>query len=104
MKAPTFSTRCAPAALATVLGSMLVAASLSGCASTTPRLDAAFGQAVREARAAQTLRPQGPVSTDPVLGLDGLAASAAQQRYQASFQQPPQSFDINNIGGGLGTK
>jgi hypothetical protein len=73
----------------------------TGCSSTTPRLDAVFGQAVREARAAQTLYPQASANTEPVLGMDGQAAAAAQQRYQASFVTPPQSFEVGNIGGGI---
>jgi hypothetical protein len=75
---------------------------LAGCASTTtPQLDAVFGQAVREARASQILYPQASANTDPVLGIDGAAATAAQQRYQASFQTPPRTFEIGNIGGGI---
>lgn len=92
-RSPSFTPRlCAALALASLL---------AGCASSTPRLDAAFGQAVREARSAQTLYPQASGSTDPVLGLDGAAAAAAQQRYQTSFQKPPQSFEAHNIGGGI---
>jgi len=79
----------------------LAAALLGGCSTTTPRLDAVFGQAVREARMAQTLYPRASENTDPVLGIDGTAAAAALQRYQESFQKPPQSFNINNIGGGI---
>lgn len=75
---------------------------LAGCASTTtPQLDAVFGHAVREARATQTLNPRASANTDPVLGIDGAAATAAQQRYQASFKTPPRSFEIGNIGGGI---
>lgn len=84
------------------LASALALSALTvGCASTTPQLDAVFGHAVREARSAQTLYPQASANTQPVLGLDGQAAAAAQQRYQASFQNPPQTFETSNIGGGL---
>ncbi|MCB4364369.1 hypothetical protein KIH07_11530 [Hydrogenophaga taeniospiralis] len=82
------------------LASVLATASLlAACASTTPQLDAAFGDAVREARAAQTLNPKASENTDPVLGIDGKAGAAAQQRYQESFQAPPKTFEIINIGG-----
>lgn len=93
MKQTHFTGRLA-AALALVAG-------LAGCSSTTPALDAVFGQAVREARSTQTLYPEASTNTDPVLGLDGQAAAAAQQRYQASFTQPPKTFESNNIGGGV---
>lgn len=74
---------------------------MAGCATTTPQLDAVFGQAVREARTAQTLYPRASENTDPVLGMDGKAAASAQQRYQESFQNPPPTFNIINIGGGI---
>jgi len=74
---------------------------LAACASTTPQLDAVFGDAVREARTAQTLNPKASENTDPVLGIDGKAGAAAQQRYQESFQAPPRTFEIINIGGAI---
>lgn len=74
---------------------------LAACSTTTPELDAVFGQAVREARTAQTLNPRASENTDPVLGIDGKAAASAQQRYQESFQAPPKTFDIINIGGSI---
>ena len=75
------------------------AALLSACVSTTPVLDASFGKAVRQARAAQTLNPNASANRDPVLGIDGKAGAAAQERYQESFQAPPKTFEIFNIGG-----
>ena len=70
------------------------AAQLTGCGSTTPELDAKFGDAVRAAREAQTLNPAASANKDPVLGLDGKAAVQAQERYQDSFKSPPKTFDI----------
>ena len=77
----------------------LTAALLTACASTTPVLDANFGNAVRQARSAQTLNPDASANRDPVLGIDGQAAAAAQERYQESFKAPPKTFEITNIGG-----
>ena len=77
------------------------AALLAGCASTTPVLDANFGDAVRQARKAQTLNPNASANRDPVLGIDGQAGAAAQGRYQESFKAPPKTFEIINIGGAL---
>ena len=79
----------------------LAAAALAGCSTTTPELDAVFGKAVREARTAQTINPKASENTDPVLGIDGKAAASAQQRYQESFQKPPRTFEIINIGGSI---
>ena len=80
---------------------VLTAALLTACASTTPVLDANFGNAVRQARSAQTLNPDASANRDPVLGIDGQAAAAAQDRYQESFKAPPKTFEVINIGGGL---
>lgn len=89
--------------LRTTLGlGAVVALALTGCASSTPVLDASFGQAVRDARAAQTLNPKASAeNTQPALGIDGKAASEAQKRYVDSFKAPPKTFEIINIGGSI---
>lgn len=74
---------------------------LAGCVSTTPALDAVFGDAVRQARTDQTLNPDASANRDPVLGIDGKAGAAAQTRYQESFRAPPKTFEAVNIGGSL---
>lgn len=74
----------------------------TACSTTTPRLDANMGVAVREARAVQTLNPKASEqNTAPVLGIDGKAATQAQQRYVDSFKAPPKTFEIINIGGAI---
>ncbi|MDR7151494.1 hypothetical protein J2W49_003470 [Hydrogenophaga palleronii] len=79
-----------------------VALGATACATSTPRLDANMGVAVREARAVQTLNPQASEQNrDPVLGIDGKAASEAQRRYVDSFKAPPKTFEIINIGGAI---
>lgn len=83
------------------LTALLASSVLAGCSTTTPQLDAVFGQAVREARAAQIINPRASENTDPVMGIDGKAGAAAQQRYQESFQAPPETFNIINIGGSI---
>lgn len=80
----------------------LAAATLAGCASTTtPILDAHFGESVRAARALQTINPEGSRNTDPVSGIDGKAAKNAADRYYESFKTPPATFNVINIGGTL---
>lgn len=80
------------AALAVVL--------LAGCASSpTPQFDASFGEAVRQARAQQTLNPDASRNEDPVAGIDARAGKAAIDRYQESWRAPPRTFDVLNIGG-----
>lgn len=65
-----------------------VSATLSGCGSTTPQSDRTFGNAVRTALAAQTLNPNAARNSDPVYGMDGHAALAAQQQYTQSYTKP----------------
>lgn len=74
---------------------------LSACAATTPDWDRHFGQAARATLAQQVLHPAAAGNSDPVAGMDGRAASAAQARYQKSFAEPkpqPASFTIGVSG------
>lgn len=87
------------ARLAAMLATVSCVVLLSACVSTTPVVDANFGNAVRQARAAQTLNPNASANRNPVLGIDGKAGAAAQERYQESFATPPKTFEIINIGG-----
>ena len=72
---------------------------LTGCGSTTPELDAKFGDAVRTARQQQTLNPAAPTGNNPVLGIDGQAAASSQDRNHDSFKAPPKTFEVFGIGG-----
>jgi len=74
----------------------------SGCASPTPNLDRSFGNAVRTAKAQQTLNPEASRNRDPVAGLDGKAAKQAIGRYEDSFKAPPPVVNVINIGGAVG--
>ncbi|MBS1189184.1 MAG: hypothetical protein H6R10_976 [Rhodocyclaceae bacterium] len=80
----------------------ITAAVTAGCASTTtPDYDRHFGEAVRMARAQQTINPEASSNTDPVAGVDGPAAKEAMGRYQDSFKSPPPTFNVMNIGGAM---
>lgn len=74
----------------------------AGCASRTPVLDERLGDAVREARAKQTINPNASRDADPVLGLDGLAARESIERYKDASKAPPPVTNVINIGGGVG--
>ncbi len=86
--------------IVTIVGLMY---QLTGCGSTTPNLDAKFGDAVRAAQQQQTLDPSAPTGDNPVLGIDGQAAASAQGRYQESFKSPPKTFEVFGIGGSNGS-
>ena len=61
---------------------------LAGCAPTTPRLDAQFGDSVNTAKAQQTINPDASMNADPVAGIDGQAARAVVDRYHKAYQAP----------------
>jgi hypothetical protein len=87
----------------TTLHTLILVALTAGLAActTTPNLDRNFGQAVNQAKAQQTINPDASLNTDPVAGLDGVAANAAIDNYTKSVQAPPEPATIINIGGGL---
>lgn len=65
----------------------LFALSLSACANPALEQQAAGGQSVRAAIAAQIISPESVRNTNPVKGIDGAAALQAQQKYEKSFKQ-----------------
>ncbi|WP_197337893.1 hypothetical protein [Ralstonia solanacearum] len=74
-----------------------IALILAGCMSTTPAYNARFGQAVRTVRVMQTLNPDASKNSDPVAGVDGRAATAAMDRYNAQYSAPrgdPNAFTV----------
>ena len=83
-----------------MMSGMFVA--LTGCVSPTPMLDAQFGQSVSLIKAQQTLNPSASRNTNPVNGLDGVAAKSAYDNYQKSFKtpEPPSNAFTIGIGGG----
>jgi hypothetical protein len=74
----------------------------AGCANRTPVLDERFGDAVRAARATQTINPDASRNADPVVGLDGLAAHESIERYKDATKAPPPVTNVINIGGSIG--
>jgi hypothetical protein len=73
---------------------------LHGCAADpAPNLEIKMGEAVRTARVQQTIDLDASKNTDPVAGIDGKAAKTSMDRYHQSFEAPPPSFTIINVGG-----
>lgn len=88
--------------LRALTGLMFVAsAAATGCATTTPNLDAKFGHSVTAARALQTINPDASRNTDPVAGIDAESAGHAIDRYHDSFKSPPNTFSVISIGDGV---
>ena len=87
-----------------LLAAALLLPALGACTSTTPHLDAGFGESVATLRAQQTadlsasLRNQDRV----VLGFEARTAGAAIDRYYGSFAKPAKPANIFTIGIGAG--
>lgn len=85
-----------------LLGCLMVV--LASCAtSSTPQFDSTFGDAVNAAKAAQTLNPDASQNTQSVDGMDGKAANSTMDRYHQSFEKPPTTGNVFNIGVGSST-
>ena len=81
----------------------LVTALLGGCATEpAPYLEARLGEAVRAARVQQTIDLDASKNSDPVAGMDGTSAKTSIERYYKSFDAPPPTFTIINVGGSTG--
>lgn len=82
-----------------VLGLLLGACSNGQMPPSTPQLDAAYGEAVRQARAIQTVDPDAGRKAGAVAGIDGEAARRTMTEYQKAFTEPPRTFNVLGIGG-----
>ena len=78
------------------------AASLAGCAETTPRWDSTFGDSVRSTFASQVANPAAARNTNPVAGMDGRAARTAQEKYERSASEPePPAMSTSMMNGSV---
>ena len=80
--------------MAANLASLAAIVALSGCVQSSPKFDEGFGSSVRTSVAAQVADPAAANNTNAVTGLDGRAAAAAQQRYEASFVRPTEQQSV----------
>ena len=77
---------------------------VAGCQTATPNYDARFGDAVRDAKRAQTVDPDAGRKPVPAAatGTDGRASQEAMDRYHDAFKRPPPVVNVINIGGSIG--
>lgn len=85
----------AAGALCGLCGALLA---VTGCVSPAPNLDRHFGESVRLIKAQQTLNPEASRNTDPVKGMDGVAAKSGYDEYQKSYREPPPPTNAFTIG------
>ena len=85
-----------------ILAAAAVTVLISGCATEpAPYVESQLGDAVRTARMQQTIDLDGSKNTNPVAGMDGVSAKTAVGRYQKSFEAPPPTFTVINVGGAV---
>ena len=88
---------------ARTLSVVMISALFGGCATEpAPYLENRLGDAVRAARVQQTIDLDASKNTDPVSGMDGASAKTSIERYYKSFDAPPPTFTIINVGGSSG--
>jgi hypothetical protein len=78
-------------------------AALGGCLTSTPTWDKNFGSAVTQLREMQVMNPDASDNNDPVAGVDGRTAEAAQTTYYKSFTAPTPPTNVFTIGVGSGS-
>lgn len=81
------------------LAALCMLAILSGCAHDYAT-EASFGRSVSEAVARQSLNPNGTIQDGVTPGMDGFAAKASIDRYQAGFERPAGMGNVLAIGVG----
>lgn len=86
------------------LSLLALAATVTACAETTPRWDSTFGNSVRSTFAAQVINPAAVRNTNPVGGIDGRAAMAAQKKYETGESAQESSTAANGLMIGSTTK
>jgi len=74
----------------------LVLLALTGCG-TAPHWESRFGQAVREARLAQTLDPEAGLSEAPLPLTDGKSIAGSLGKYNASYGHGMRSLQQQEV-------
>lgn len=79
-------------------GLLLAVLALTGCTSSTPRLDAHFGESVTDMQKMQILNPGAERNAAVPAGIDSKAANSAYEQYQKSFKTPEAKTNVFTIG------
>ena len=75
-----------------------------GCAGPT-RLEMDYGTSAKLSKFNQIANPDAEKNLEPVVGMDGVAAKAAMDKYQKDFEKPKPAANIYTIQTGItGTK
>jgi len=80
------------------VGSILIAAVVTGCASSATRVEEDFGNSVRAMKSAQTMNPEASEDMRPVMTTDGQRMDNALQTlrdYVGSPERITEDIDLN---------
>ena len=85
-----------PIALMGLVGIVIV---FSGCSKAPSRLEANYGESVRQAKTSQILYPDADKNLEPCEGLDGQAAAIVMDEYRKGFKKEEKKQAIISIVG-----
>lgn len=78
----------------------ILAAVLCGCAEQPTAIDRTFGQSIHRIQIEQSIHPHDVPPAYPPLVSDAVSGKAAIERYYKSYETPPPSGNVFNIGVG----
>ncbi|MEA3386100.1 MAG: hypothetical protein U9Q89_06585 [Thermodesulfobacteriota bacterium] len=80
-----------------LMGLVGIIIAFSGCSETPSRVDANYGESVRQAKTSQILYPDAGENLDPCEGLDGQAAATVMHEYREGFKKEEEKKSIISI-------
>lgn len=83
-----------------LMGLVGIIIAFSGCSKAPSRVDANFGESVRQAKSSQILDPDAGKDLEPCEGLDGQAAKTVMDKYREGFKKKEKEKAIISIVGG----
>ncbi len=82
-----------------LMGLVGIVIAFSGCSKAPSRVDADYGESVRQAKTSQILYPDADKNLEPCEGLDGQAAAIVMDEYRKGFKKEEKKQAIISIVG-----
>lgn len=80
-----------------LMGLVGIVIAFSGCSEASSRLEANYGESVRQAQTSQILNPDAGKNLEPCEGLDGQAAAIVMDEYRKGFTEEEKKKSIISI-------
>ncbi len=80
-----------------LMGLVGIVIAFSGCSEASSRLEANYGESVRQAKTSQILNPDAGKNLEPCEGLDGQAAAIVMDEYRKGFRKEEKKKSIISI-------